>query len=105
MQDTTNTARTRHINTTQHSTSNRSLSQQTHARTHARTHAACTRTRAHVTPTHEPPSAHAHTGRNIEFTEARQLVEALGLGNEVEAGAATESAGSGDGGAGCCAGH
>eukprot|EP00802_Teleaulax_amphioxeia_P023222 Tamp_23765.p1 GENE.Tamp_23765~~Tamp_23765.p1 ORF type:complete len:331 (-),score=45.53 Tamp_23765:29-979(-) len=43
--------------------------------------------------------------RNIEFTEARQIVEALGLGCEIEAGAATESAGRGDGGAECCVGH
>lgn len=48
--------------------------------------------------------AHGWTSRNIAFSEARQLVQALGLGSEVQAGAPTEGAGRDHGGSECIAG-
>ena len=47
--------------------------------------------------------AYGWTSRNIAFSEARQLVQALGLGSEVQAGAPTEGAGD-HGGSECIAG-
>jgi hypothetical protein len=48
--------------------------------------------------------AHGWTSRNIAFSEARQLVQALGLDSEVQAGAPTEGAGRDHGGSECSAG-